>query len=68
MMGGKQDGSPARFGPNILDHEGGRCGIKPFGRFVENVDIRRCDKQTSDTQSPTLPARETHSTIAKLMV
>ena len=52
MMGGKQDGPPARLGADILDHEGGRRGIKPFGRLVEDVDIRRCDKQTSNPQSP----------------
>src|SRR5260370_21209541 len=68
MMGGKQDGSPARFGSNILDHEGCRCGIKPFRRFVENIDIRRCDKQTSNPQSPPFSTRETCSTISKLMV
>jgi len=48
MMGGKQDCSSARFEPDILDHEGGGRGIKPFRCFVENVDIVRCDEQTSN--------------------
>ena len=68
MMGGKQYGSPACFGSNILDHESGRCGIKPFRRFIEHIDIWRCDKQTSDPQSSPFSTRKTCSTISKLMV
>jgi hypothetical protein len=68
VMGGKQNGAPTRFEPDILDHEGGGGGIKPFGRLVENVDIRRCDKQASNTQSPPLSTRQARSAIAKLMV
>jgi hypothetical protein len=68
MMGGEQDGSPARFEPDILDHEGGGRGIKPFRRFVENVDIGRSDKQTSNAQAPPLSTRQACSAIAKPMV
>jgi hypothetical protein len=39
MMGGEQDCSPTRFEPDILDHEGGGRGIKPFRCFIEDVDI-----------------------------
>jgi hypothetical protein len=60
MMGSQQDGAPARLGPNIPDHKGVR-------RFVENINIRRCDKQTSNPQSPPLSTRKTCSAISKLM-
>jgi hypothetical protein len=68
MMGGKQDCSSARFEPDILDHEDGGRGIKPFRCFVENVDIGRCDEQTSNAQSPPLSTRQACSAISKLMV